>query len=304
MGRKEVEHDPADPAVIAGDVARNREALQGLESRLARLETDSAGRALGLSAGRSEIPEMAGPAKRQDLPAPAESSDGAGPVSVGQEADWSAFPWVQGVRPAPAELGPGAAVMSVPAGAVLFDELQPCAGFPLVFDGEVQVTRRSADGRSLELYRVSAGEICLVSAASLFADQPMGARGQTTRATRLALVPPAVFQAWMAEPAFRGYVLSLFAERMADLTATVDALAFHRLDERLAAALLGHGSELHCTHQQLAEQLGTVREMITRVLRRFERAGWIALGRERIRIVDPGALRARAAGDASGHGAR
>ncbi|MEZ5651773.1 MAG: Crp/Fnr family transcriptional regulator [Burkholderiaceae bacterium] len=219
---------------------------------------------------------------------------GADGRPIGVPTDWAAFPWSASVRPSPAELGPRAALLEVDAGVVLFDELQPCAGFPIVFDGEVRVTRRSADGRSLELYRVGAGEICLVSAASLFADRPMGARGQTACATRLALVPPDVFQAWMTDTPFRNHVLTLFAERMAELTATVDALAFQRLDERLAAALLGHGTELHCTHQQLAEQLGTVREMITRVLRRFENAGWISLGRERIRIANPAALRAHA----------
>ncbi len=71
-------------------------------------------------------------------------------------------------------------------------------------------------------------------------------------------------------------------------------MAFHRLDERLAAALLGHGPERAVTHQALADELGTVREMVTRLLRRFEREGWVALSRERIRILDSSALRRRA----------
>ena len=78
--------------------------------------------------------------------------------------------------------------------------------------------------------------------------------------------------------------------------ALVDAVAFQRLDRRLAAALLGHGNELATTHQQLADTLGTVREMVTRLLRRFERDGWIALSRERVRIVDGAALRRCASG--------
>jgi CRP/FNR family transcriptional regulator len=103
-----------------------------------------------------------------------------------------------------------------------------------------------------------------------------------------------VFTAWLAQPAFRAWVLGLFAERMADLTALVDAVAFHRLDQRLAAALLGHGPELAVTHQQLADTLGTVREIVTRLLRRFEREGWVELGRERVRILDSAALRRHA----------
>ena len=71
----------------------------------------------------------------------------------------------------------------------------------------------------------------------------------------------------------------------------IDAVAFRKLDQRLAAALLGHGSDLATTHQALADELGTVREIVTRLLRRFEREGWVELAREHIRIVDSGALR-------------
>jgi CRP/FNR family transcriptional regulator len=211
-------------------------------------------------------------------------------------AGWPGFPWLGDVRPAPGEPGAVGDVLDVPAGTVLFDVNQPCGGFPIVLEGEVRVSQSSVDGRTLELYRVGAGEICLVSAACLFGDHPMTGRGETLRDSRLLLVPPETFDAWMSAPSFRRFVLGMFADRMVDLTGMVDAVAFHRLDERLAAALLGHGQELRCTHQQLAEQLGTVREMVTRVLRRFEREGWVALSRERIRILDSVALRSRAAG--------
>jgi CRP/FNR family transcriptional regulator len=181
--------------------------------------------------------------------------------------------------------------LQVPAGTVLFRENGACSGFPLVLEGEVRVSRHSADGRSLELYRVLPGELCLVSSACLFRDQVLSARGEATRPTRLLLLSPATFQAWLAQPAFRAFVLGLFAERMADLSALVDAVAFQRLDQRLAAALLGQGAELAVTHQKLAERLGTVREIVTRLLHRFEREGWVELSRERIRVRDSGALR-------------
>jgi CRP/FNR family transcriptional regulator len=74
----------------------------------------------------------------------------------------------------------------------------------------------------------------------------------------------------------------------------VDAVAFHKLDRRLAAALLGRGQQLAMTHQALADELGTVREIVTRLLRRFEREGWVALGREQIQILNGAALRALA----------
>ena len=90
----------------------------------------------------------------------------------------------------------------------------------------------------------------------------------------------------------RDPVLGLFAERMADLTALIEAVAFQRLDQRLAAALLGHGSPIKTTHQALADELGTVREIVTRLLHRFERDGLIELSRECITICNSAALRA------------
>jgi CRP/FNR family transcriptional regulator len=181
--------------------------------------------------------------------------------------------------------------LQVPAGTVLFEEHAPCQGFPLVLAGEVKVSRSSGDGRTLELYRVVPGELCLVSCACLFRSQPLSAQGVTTRPTTLLLIAPPLFAQWLETPAFRNDVLGLFAERMADLTLLIDAVAFRQLDQRLAAALLGHGCDLRTTHQQLANELGTVREIVTRLLRRFEREGWVALGREHIRIVNSEALR-------------
>jgi CRP/FNR family transcriptional regulator len=190
-----------------------------------------------------------------------------------------------------AELGPSIGPMTVPAGTVLFVENTPCRGFPLVLEGEVKVSRHSSDGRSLELYRVVPGELCLVSSGCLFRSSPLSAQGITTRQTTLLLIPPPVFTQWLQTNAFRDEVLGLFAERMADLTLLVDAVAFHKLDSRLAAALLGHGQDLAITHQSLANELGSVREIITRLLQRFEREGWLELGRERIQIRDSVALR-------------
>lgn len=204
------------------------------------------------------------------------------------------YPSLKAVQPALAEVQSSLPPMVVPADTELFSENAACQGFPLVIEGEIKVSRHSGDGRSLELYRVVPGELCLVSSASLFRCQPLAACGITTRPTRFLLIRPDLFRRWIETPAFRNDVLGLFAERMADLTALVDAVAFHRLDRRLATALLGRGQHLSLTHQALADELGTVREMVTRLLRRFEREGWVALGREQITILNSAALRALA----------
>ena len=147
----------------------------------------------------------------------------------------SLYPALAQVAPTLESLGQTVGPMTVPAGTVLFDENSPCRGFPLVLEGEVKVSRHSGDGRSLELYRVIPGELCLVSSACLFRSTPLSAQGITTRPTTLLLIPPPIFNQWIATPAFRDNVLGLFAERMADLTGLIDAVAFHKLDQRLAA---------------------------------------------------------------------
>jgi CRP/FNR family transcriptional regulator len=202
------------------------------------------------------------------------------------------YPALAHVVPSLLALGPAAEPVTVAADTVLFSENTACQGFPLVLDGEVKVSRHAQDGRSLELYRVVPGELCLVSSASLFRSAPLMARGVTTRPTRLLLIAPSIFAQWLGAPVFRDGVLGLFAERMADLTGLIDAVAFQRLDQRLAATLLGRGQNLALTHQQLANELGTVREMVSRLLRRFEREGWVELARESIVIRDSKALRA------------
>ena len=201
------------------------------------------------------------------------------------------YPSLAQVQPSPDNPASGLAPIEVPPNTVLFDENAVCRGFPLVMQGEIKVSRNSGDRRSLELYRVVPGELCLVSSASLFRAEPLSAFGVTTKASTLMLITPDLFRHWLDTPAFRNDILGLFAERMADLTSLIDAVAFHKLDRRLAAALLGRGQQVNVTHQTLADELGTVREIVTRLLRRFEREGWVSLGREQIQIVNPNALR-------------
>lgn len=198
-----------------------------------------------------------------------------------------------------AVLATEAQVVRMPAGSMLFEQNAPCRGFPMVLRGEVRVARGSPAGRTLELYRVTPGELCVVSTSCLFGHHALSAYGQVTEAIELLLLSPAGFARWSAFEPFRHFVFGVFADRLADLMGLAEAVAFQRLDQRLAAALLGHGATLNSTHQALADELGTVREIVTRLLKRFEVAGWVALGRERIEVRDSAALRALASGAAT-----
>ena len=179
----------------------------------------------------------------------------------------------------------------MPSGTTLFDEQQPCQGFPFVLAGAIRVSKVSASGRELPLYRVTPGETCIITSSCLLGDTPYNARGTTEGETVLVLLPQGVFIELLEQAAFRNFIFNLFAERMADLMRLVEEVAFRKLDQRLAALLLGKGRIVHATHQQLADELGSVREMISRLLKGFAEQGLVALGREQIEIRDAAGLR-------------
>ncbi len=181
--------------------------------------------------------------------------------------------------------------MTVPAGTVLFDERQPCQGFPFVLDGAIRVVKPATNGRELPLYRVLSGESCIITSSCLLGHADYNARGVTEQDTSLALLPPALFEELIAEPAFRDFVFHLFSDRIAELMQLVEEVAFRKLDQRLAGLLLGKGRLVHATHQQLADELGSVREMISRLLKGFAEQGLVRLAREQIEILDPAGLR-------------
>jgi CRP/FNR family transcriptional regulator len=193
--------------------------------------------------------------------------------------------------PARQRITSAAVLATLPAGSVVFDERQPCAGFPLVLDGAIRVAKLSAGGRELPLYRVTPGETCIITSSCLLGNVPYNARGVAESETTLALLPQGMFAELLALEPFRSFIFNLFAERMADLMQLVEEVAFRKLDQRLAALLLGKGRLVHATHQQLADELGSVREMVSRLLKGFAGQGFVALGREQIEILDAAGLR-------------
>lgn len=222
------------------------------------------------------------------------------PAATLQDELLERYPCLAGLEPGrlATDLAREVASVDVPAGSVLFEAGGACGGFPLVLEGEVRVTRHSPSGRSMELYRVRPGEVCVFSTAGLLGTGSMLATGTSATRTRLLLVGDRLFGGWTSHAPFREFVFGVFAERLAHLMSMVDALAFQSLDQRLAGYLLGKGHELRTTHQAIADELGTVREIATRVLNRLEAAGHVRLGRNSIVIVDAQGLRALATGTA------
>lgn len=182
--------------------------------------------------------------------------------------------------------------MEVPAGTQLFDESQPCEGFPFILKGAIRVTKRMPHThRELPLYRVVAGETCIISSSCLLSHSDYNVYGITEADCLLMLLPAPVFETLLGEPTFRQFIFSLFSERIVELMQLVEEVAFRKLDQRLAAQLLGKGPQLHTTHQQLADELGSVREIVSRLLKNFANQGLVRLSREQIDILDPAGLR-------------
>ncbi|MCL2345992.1 MAG: Crp/Fnr family transcriptional regulator [Desulfobulbus sp.] len=208
------------------------------------------------------------------------------------------YPALAGLTPAQlaALLQPGA-VMEVPTGAQVFSEHQPCSGFPLLLAGRIKVCKSAANGRELMLYRVEPGGSCIISSSCLLGHSNYNARGIAETPLTLLLLPIPVFAELMLGHApFRDFVFHLFAERIGELMQLVEEVAFARLDQRLARLLLAcQDDRLAITHQQLADELGSVREIVSRLLNGFATQGLVDLGRGRIALIDRSGLQRIAA---------
>jgi len=177
------------------------------------------------------------------------------------------------------------------AGTIVFEELQLCGGFPFILDGNLKVVKRSESGREITLYTLAVGDVCVVSAACLLGNHPYNAVGECISDCRLAIMPPEDFDRLMAQRKFRDYIFSLFSKRVIGLMQLIDEVAFRKLDQRLAKALLKTDRPLRASHQDLADELGTARELVTRILNDFAERKLVQLGRQNIRILDRSRLK-------------
>lgn len=180
----------------------------------------------------------------------------------------------------------------IPEGTELFAERHACRGFPLLIAGSIKVVKNTPSGREMLLYRVEPGGSCVITSSCLLGHTSYTARGIAETPLRLLMLPIALFEKLIAgNAAFRDFVFHLLAERIAELMLLVEEVAFHRLDQRLAKLLLGKSEPIHATHQTLADELGSVREIVSRLLKGFAAQGLVTLGRERIELVDRDGLR-------------
>lgn len=183
-------------------------------------------------------------------------------------------------------------VMNLEPGKVLMEPGQFIKAVPLVIEGSVKIMRMDEDGRELFLYYLDPGETCALSLTCCSASRPSEIRAVVEEKAVMIFIPIQVHEQFSDEfKQWKDFVSSTYQVRFQELLVALDAVAFKRMDERLMRYIVTKmkqhkANELHTTHQEIANELGTSREVISRLLKQLEKKKWIELGRNIIYIRD------------------
>lgn len=176
------------------------------------------------------------------------------------------------------------------AGDVAYREHWPCPNYVMCVDGLTRVFKASPEAREMLIYRVQAGGTCVLTTQCLLSGGNFPAESVAEEDTRLAAIPKPTFVRLMSDSArFRDFVLSDYATLLSQLFTLLDEVAFSSMSRRLALRLVADASgdgQVHKTHQQLASDIGTVREVVSRQLSEWETAGLLQTGRGEIRVLN------------------
>ncbi|WP_417692904.1 Crp/Fnr family transcriptional regulator [Roseibium sp.] len=183
----------------------------------------------------------------------------------------------------------GSQVISVAAGTEIFAPGQSADNLLLLLDGTVRVQQKSETGREVFLYRVHAGESCVLTTACMLAYEDYSADGVAETDITAVAIPRKTFDDLAGRsPVFREFIFKAYSRRITDLFTLIDDIVFQRMDVRLAARLLELADTknvVHATHQTLGNELGTAREVISRTLAEFQRRGWVEQARGEVHLV-------------------
>ena len=183
--------------------------------------------------------------------------------------------------------------ISLPAGQHICLEGSNCSHLAFVLSGTGRVYKLGESGREITLYRVDAGECCILTLSCIISEKCFPAFAVSESDLEAILVPASVIQDWMDSiRSWRRYAWNLIAARLGDVISLVEEVTFRRMDERLGFYLnqadkFPLGRKTAITHQQIAAELGTSREVISRLLKDLEQQGIVELGRGWIRVLKP-----------------
>lgn len=186
--------------------------------------------------------------------------------------------------------------IELPAGVSICEEGQNCAHLALVIQGIGRVYKLSPSGREVTLYRIHGGESCILTASCIMNQDSFPAMAESETAIRGLLIPPADVRDWFCRDThWQRFIFGLLSHRLADIISVVEEVAFKRIDVRLAEQFtrrLAAGEKtIHKTHAEIAADVGSSREVVSRILRDFTQRGLIISSRGSIEIVDNQAIK-------------
>ena len=185
-------------------------------------------------------------------------------------------------------------VVTLEKDSTVFHQGDACSNYLIILDGKVKVFTRAENGREILLYRLFTGDSCVLTTSCLFGKKNYPAEGKTETAVTALAIPVTQFnEALQRSTTFREMVFSAFSSHLSDLITLVEEVAFGKVDVRLAKLLLSQCDDENTftsTHQNIATELGSAREVISRQLKELESKGYIIINRGSIKIIDPTAL--------------
>lgn len=180
--------------------------------------------------------------------------------------------------------------MDIPADSTLLRTGNYVQSVPLVIKGLIRVSRID-DDKELLLYYIHPGEMCIMSFSACCSNSASLIEASTLEETKVLLIPSVKLREWITKyPSFNFYIYEMFNKRYLDLIDTIDQLIFNRLDERLynylrEKTLLSGNSQVNITHQQIATDMGTAREVISRLLKKLELENKISTSRNMVVVI-------------------
>ncbi len=182
----------------------------------------------------------------------------------------------------------------IPAGRDVFLQGDRTEAIALLLSGVVRVYKIGETGREITLYRFGEGESCILTANAILNQQTFPAIAAVEKDAEAVMIPADTFREWVQRhELWRSFVFDLLSQRLASVMALVDEVAFRRMDARLATFLVERSRKqhpLHITHQEIAAELGSSREVISRLLADFAGRGLVETERGMIQIQDAAAL--------------
>jgi CRP/FNR family transcriptional regulator len=177
----------------------------------------------------------------------------------------------------------------IPGGTQIYREGDACSAIAFVLSGEIRVYKIGQSGREITLYEIGTGETCILNASCILSGQSYPANAVTLSDTGLFLVPSAEFRRLISEhEMMREFVFTLLSRRLTGVMELVEEVAFGHMDERLMDYLVEKSADnkLETTHQKIANDLGTSREVVSRLLKDLERKGRVQLSRNAVTLLD------------------